>query len=393
MLLLWVALLLAGFAVAEHHEIPNVSIKIDPASTFVMFGTRHGNRNPEEYLKENPRNDPKIWGFEGATELTSIGKRQAYGLGKAVREFVGNKVSNNYLPSEAKYYSSSANRCQMTLQTAVAGIHTPEAWGDWNTKSFDSWSPIPYTIDDPMLRMYAVSKCVNNKEAWAPIDTDTMPSLAKVKQDKKELLDYMHQNTGWDMSNLGKAADVADNLIEIQLYNATLPTWISNPTLKGYTGKTMQKAILDFAEIHQNACAELPQCGNLMAAYWLWNVLDTLKKTSTGESKTKLIGYASHTEVTLSLMKLLGIDKDELTTSAGFVIEYKPTPVPSVRLLNHDPNPIDNHVIYSAKYVPALQSKADSNGFIKLSDFTAFASPKAVKDWENQCGIDYCKKG
>ena len=82
-----------------------------------------------------------------------------------------------------------------------------------------------------------------------------------------------------------------------------------------------------------------------------------------------------HTEITLSAMKQMGIIKDELTTSAGFVIEFrsvlKPVqyflmdyiprvdywnslyitfsrqkPSPSVRLLNHDPHPLDKHVIY-----------------------------------------------
>ncbi|KAK6059725.1 hypothetical protein COOONC_02626 [Cooperia oncophora] len=49
-----------------------------------------------------------------------IGKRQALGLGKELRKFVGPFVSESYNRTEAKYYSSSANRCQMTLQRPVA---------------------------------------------------------------------------------------------------------------------------------------------------------------------------------------------------------------------------------------------------------------------------------
>ncbi|PAV58703.1 hypothetical protein WR25_22168 [Diploscapter pachys] len=129
-----------------------------------------------------------------------------------------------------------------------------------------------------------------------------------------------------------------------------------------------------------------------MACYWLSKVLEELEKKNKGKSNLKLIGYASHTEITLSLMKLMGVMKDELTTSAGFVIEYKPTPVPSARLLNHDPNPIDEHVIYKAEYAPELQAKADANGWIPLADFDALVRPKACKDWHHECGADECSK-
>ncbi|KIH61680.1 hypothetical protein ANCDUO_08042 [Ancylostoma duodenale] len=86
-------------------------------------------------------------------------------------------------------------------------------------------------------------------------------------------------------------------------------------------------------------------------------------------------------------MKLLGIVKDELTTSAGFVLEFRMKPLPSVRLLDHDPNPIDEHVIYKGKLIPELTDKTDVDGFISLEDFTAHISPKAFSDWKKHCGI------
>ncbi|KAK6043860.1 hypothetical protein COOONC_18634 [Cooperia oncophora] len=115
--------------------------------------------------------NPVRWGFEGDTELTSFGKRQSLGLGREMRRFVGDLVNENYLPNQAKYYSSSANRCQMTMQVALAGFYTPTAWADWNKSQFDFWSPVPYTIDDPMLRMYSVKDCpVYVSLTWAKDD-------------------------------------------------------------------------------------------------------------------------------------------------------------------------------------------------------------------------------
>ncbi|CAB3409566.1 unnamed protein product [Caenorhabditis bovis] len=114
------------FAIANE-PLPANSVNIDPNTVFVIFGARHGNRNPDEFLP----NVTRKWGQEGSLELTSIGKRQSYAMGVELRAFIGNLSAKNYNASEVKYYSSSANRCQMTLQAALAGLHPPEDWSVW----------------------------------------------------------------------------------------------------------------------------------------------------------------------------------------------------------------------------------------------------------------------
>ncbi|CAI5447780.1 unnamed protein product [Caenorhabditis angaria] len=364
-------------------ELPSTSTQIDPNTIFVLFGTRHGNRNPEKFLQENPRS----WGYEGTTELTSFGKRQGYGLGVEMRKFIGNLTSRNFNSTEAKYISSSANRCQMTLQTVTAALHIPEKWGDWDTKTNDHWSPVPYTIDDPLLRMYSVKECTNSDKVWAPIDNDELDHLKELKRDNAKELEYFQANTGWNMSNLGKAADLADNLIEIDLYNATYPDWIEHPSLSGYTSATLKAKILSFAEVHQIACADYSPCRSLMAGFWLNDLITRLEAANSG-NPLKIVGYASHTEVTLAVMKLLGIEKEELTTSAGFVIEFKKVPNASIRILNHDPNPIDQHVIYPSILTEDLQKiTRKSDGFIPLTEFVEFAKKRAFSDWRSECSV------
>ncbi|PIO74509.1 hypothetical protein TELCIR_03480 [Teladorsagia circumcincta] len=81
-------------------------------------------------------------------------------------------------------------------------------------------------------------------------------------------------------------------------------------------------------------------------------------------------------------------------------------PAPSVRVMNHDPNPIDEHIIYKGTLKPDLAAKADLDGFIPLEDFTTYASSKvaagqgslrlnldkiqdtAIVDWKKACGIN-----
>lgn len=377
-------LIVAPFLISinAHEEEVFVPVKRDKNTKLVFVGTRHGNRNPGQYLK-----GISGWGQEGENELTKFGKRQAFALGKSVREFIGDLVEVEYLPKETKAYSSSANRCQMTLQSALAGIFPPKGFAEWGKIP---WTPVPYTIDDPMLRMYAVSPCPKSDKVWQPISEDTLPDLTKLTKEKKELLDYIAKNTGWNAS-ISNAADVADNLIEIKLYKGKNPDWIAKPTLKGYDGAKMEKAIMEFAENHQIACADYEPCRNMMGGVWLKNILDAIQKRLDGKANDlNLVVYAAHTEITLSIMKQMGIDKKEVTTSAGFVLEFRDKPEPSVRLLNHDPheNP-DEHTIYQAHYQPQLKAICKDN-WCPFDAFKKLVGPTTISDWKAECGLPKC---
>lgn len=48
----------------------------------------------------------------------------------------------------------------MTLQAILAGLYPPRSYAVWNLAL--DWTPVPYTIDDPMLRMYSVA-CPESK--------------------------------------------------------------------------------------------------------------------------------------------------------------------------------------------------------------------------------------
>jgi len=151
---------------------------------------------------------------------------------------------------------------------------------------FDSaldWTPVPYTIDDPMLRMYAVSPCPNSDAAWRPISQDTLPALANLTQESRPLLEYMAQKTGWKPT-ISNAADLADSLLNIALFNASLPAWIAHPSLEGYSAASLRAAFLAFAENHQIACAEYAPCRDMMAGVWVQHVVDVLEQLKAGKS-------------------------------------------------------------------------------------------------------------
>ncbi|KAK6015095.1 hypothetical protein OSTOST_19486 [Ostertagia ostertagi] len=59
-------------------------------------------------------------------------------------------------------------------------------------------------------------------------------------------MDYVGQRTGWNMTSLGKLADLADNLIEIDMYNASYPDWLLRPELPGYDKDKIINEIIGF---------------------------------------------------------------------------------------------------------------------------------------------------
>ena len=68
-------------------------------------------------------------------------------------------------------------------------------------------------------------------------------------QSSIDLRQYCENNTKWNMTNLGNMADLADNLIEIDLYGAKYPDWIQYPTLPGYDFQRIRKEILSFGKM------------------------------------------------------------------------------------------------------------------------------------------------
>ena len=106
---------------------------------------------------------------------------------------------------------------------ALAGFHEPVDWADWNQARHDFWSPVPYSIDDPLLRMYSVKECPNSDNGrklslclfvslsfcrtqllvWRPISQDTLPELQQKSQETVALREYCGEQTGWKMTNLG----------------------------------------------------------------------------------------------------------------------------------------------------------------------------------------------
>lgn len=68
----------------------------------------------------------------------------------------------------------------------------------------------------------------------------------------------------------------------------------------------------------------------------------------------------------MALMLAMFVDREELTTTAGFVLEMRDKPQWAVRVLNHDPIEFDDHIIYKVGIGEILNFVNGSEIFILL---------------------------
>jgi len=352
---------------------------------FFIVGFRHGNRNPAQWLKGDTTHT--TWAWEGGSQLTNIGKRQAYTLGQFLRKRYGKMIGDEYYPDQVKAWSSSAERAQQTLQSCFAGFFPPRGRSVWNPALI--WTPIPYEINDPLLRMYNV-KCPHYTEAYQGISDDNDKATREWLGRDPALNQYISKNSGLNAS-LSDLADVSDNIGNMKLFGATLPDWVTKPTLAGYPPKDMFAAVMSFAEAHQIICAADSECARMMAGNWLDNVIETLQSLKNGTLKvgTRLAQfYACHTETVLSLIRLMKAeDVPDNPTTAGLILEYTDTPAPAVRFIFHEPDPNNPDVRFaSLKELPYCKGQQ----WCPLDTFISSIKAPSFADWQGACKLPKC---
>ncbi|CAG5016983.1 unnamed protein product [Parnassius apollo] len=112
---------------------------------FTFLVHRHGDRTPVQeyqYLSDRPELLDKIIAPLGYGQLTDLGKRRAYELGKFIRSRYNNYLSPKYNHSEIYIRSTDSIRAKMTVLVAMAAVYRPDGRG-WSEDI--NWVPVPYT--------------------------------------------------------------------------------------------------------------------------------------------------------------------------------------------------------------------------------------------------------
>ncbi|XP_045784967.1 prostatic acid phosphatase-like [Maniola jurtina] len=183
---------------------------------------RHGDRTPVSVYPTDPWKNESLWPAKFG-ELTNIGKRQHYALGRWLRKRYTNLISEQFDPTEIYVRSTDVDRTLMSAQANLAGMYPPSGSAIWDTHLL--WQPIPVHTrpekDDEVLAMKR--KCVPYDKEKAKY----MHSKAyKERLSKYQgLMDYLTAYTGMKVNDYLDIEDIYNVLYIETLYNFTLPKW------------------------------------------------------------------------------------------------------------------------------------------------------------------------
>lgn len=361
-------------------------------NSFVIVVFRHGFRNPIKFIPNVVSLQKGKWGTEGAGLLTNLGKRQGYELGRFLKQMYGPMVSEIYKPDQIKALSSSSDRCQMTMLTVLASLYRPN---DNKTKFVHdlNWQPIPYSVDDNMLRVFE-SSCPKYLKIHEPFLTDDIAAARLYKKGKEPLINYISENTGFS-GTLLNLSHVADNVIAMRQNNASFPDWLEDRNLPNYPRKNKLIAeVVKFAASSPILCALNETCARPLAGVFLNEIFQQLVDKVSGKLPNRFMNlYSTHIEGVLPTLRFMGANVSDVAVGGGYILELLKKGTSSkteytVRLILIEPN-VEPSKSYQAKLTPLFLQNISSNGTAatshNVSDFLDQIRPYRIENFTAYC--------
>lgn len=192
----------------------------DLKSVVVLY--RHGDRAPIQPYKNDPYANESNWPL-GFGQLTTIGKKRQYGLGKWLRERYVDFLPALYNKNDIKIQSSNVDRCLMSAELNLAGLYPPQGYQLWNEEL--KWQPIPiHTVPEKEDAILAQEKpCAKYSQLFQEVIEGEPFNTTLDKY--KEQMEYFSKNSGDNITTLEELMDLYDTLYIENLYNLTLPEW------------------------------------------------------------------------------------------------------------------------------------------------------------------------
>ncbi|XP_050429979.1 prostatic acid phosphatase-like isoform X3 [Adelges cooleyi] len=101
---------------------------------------RHGERTPADTYPFDPYVN-YTWKPYGWGQLTNVGKRHQYEIGKFIRKRYNGFLDLLYSPEKVTFWSTDVDRTKMSAQLVAAALYKPVGTQQWH-KRLD-WQPIP----------------------------------------------------------------------------------------------------------------------------------------------------------------------------------------------------------------------------------------------------------
>lgn len=255
---------------------------------FLQILFRHGDRAPIKLYPNDP-NPEEVWP-EGLGQLTVLGRKQSYQIGKYLRSMYSGFVTSD--PNEIMVNSSESARCLLSALTNLASFYPPQGW--WKFDEDIDWQPISVHYipkqRDKYLNFHSVCPQAS-LEAHRVFESREVQDFV---QQHKNMLDDLSRITGvqtWERLN---SVLLYDTLFIEKKYNLTTPKEVES-----YWDEFEEFALTALQWVYGS-----PKILKLRAGPLLQNMIENMNRKINGDMpKRKVQVYSSH-DINISALLL-----------------------------------------------------------------------------------------
>ncbi|XP_055697004.1 prostatic acid phosphatase isoform X2 [Phlebotomus papatasi] len=262
----------------------------------VMF--RHGDRTPIDPYPNDPYGTASAWDGVDWGQLTNVGKRQHYELGKWLRNRYGELVNEIYDHNQIYIRSTDVERTLQSALANLAGFYPPKGRDVWLDGM--NWQPIPIHTTQEKLDPLLASKKACPAYEYALKKRRRSEEYRELNKKLKELYEYVSENSGRTYNSIEGIGQIYSCLLIEHMHNKTLPTWT----------ESIFPDELDWvsAKAFQTYCST-PQLARLKSGPILKEMLERFRNKTLGTLKPdrSVWFYSAHDTTVANLLNILGL--------------------------------------------------------------------------------------
>nr|XP_032800795.1 prostatic acid phosphatase-like isoform X2 [Petromyzon marinus] len=346
----------------------------EPRLKFATVVFRHGDRSPMGSYPTDPHSE-RDWP-QGFGQLTQLGMRQQFELGRFLRHRYSELINSTYLHSQLFVRSTDVDRTLMSAQVNLAGLFPPQGAQQWNPEI--TWQPLPVhtqSQDTDMLLRFPLPDCPKYERLME--ETRQSEEWRHAEAVNKEFLQFVGAASGLSDMGLDKAWQLYDTLYVQSVHNLSLPAWaLSADVLPRLRSLSALDLLFMFGGFKPQEKSRLQ--GGKLVGY----VMGNLTASANGSSPLRLQLLSAHDTTlaaVLSAFSALSGDASSLPPYAAALL---------IELLVHSNGSHCVELWYrTSPLTPPLPlSLPGCPHRCPLDDFSGLLLPIMPGDWRAECG-------